>query len=275
MLFGLLGGHGAALANAETYAHILFTGSIAVWANFFLAALLRGGGDAITSGRYMMLASLVQIPLSGVLALGTSWLGIGDWHGLGMAGPAVSSITVMAGAALLQARALWRGKLGFQPSLTGIPLQRRLFWEILKVGLIASFSALTANLTAMAVTGLVGRFGVAALAGYGVGVRLEFMLVPIAFGIGSGLTTLVGVAVGAHDWKRAVRVAWTGGLISAGLIGVLGWTVALMAEGWSRLFASDPQVVGATVAYITHVAPFYCLFGLGLTLSFASQGAGA
>jgi Na+-driven multidrug efflux pump len=42
----------------------------------------------------------------------------------------------------------------------------------------------------------------------------------------------------------------------------------------SRLFSSDPQVIAATVAYITHVAPFYCLFGLGMTLSFASQGAG-
>jgi Na+-driven multidrug efflux pump len=45
-------------------------------------------------------------------------------------------------------------------------------------------------------------------------------------------------------------------------------------EGWARLFTSDPQVVAATVGYITHVAPFYCLFGLGMTLSFASQGAG-
>src|SRR5262249_46406447 len=43
---------------------------------------------------------------------------------------------------------------------------------------------------------------------------------------------------------------------------------------WSRLFTSDPQVIAATVGYITHVAPFYCLFGLGMTLSFASQGAG-
>ena len=33
-------------------------------------------------------------------------------------------------------------------------------------------------------------------------------------------------------------------------------------------------MVEATVAYITRVAPFYCLFGLGMTLSFASQGAG-
>ncbi len=45
-------------------------------------------------------------------------------------------------------------------------------------------------------------------------------------------------------------------------------------EGWARLFTSDAKVVEATVAYITRVAPFYCLFGLGMTLSFASQGAG-
>ncbi len=268
-LYRLLGGHGAALQNAEIYSHVLFTGSIAVWANFFFAALLRGGGDAATPGRYMLIFSLAQVPLSGVLALG-----IGDWPGLGMAGPAVSSVATMSCAALLQARALWRGKLGFTPSLFGIRLEGRLFWQILRVGLIASFSAVTANLTAMLVTGLVGRFGVTALAGYGVGVRLEFMLVPLAFGIGSGLTTLVGVAAGANDWKRAVRVAWIGGLIAAGMIGSLGWVVALLPEGWSRLFTSDPKVIGTTVSYITRVAPFYCLFGLGMTLSFASQGAG-
>ena len=267
--YRLLGGSGAALAHAETYSHVLFTGAVAVWANFFLAALLRGGGDAATPGRYMLVSSLAQIPLSGVLALG-----IGDWPGLGMAGPAVSSVATMAAAALLQAHALWRGKLGFVPSLAGIPLQGRLFWEILRVGLIASFSALTANLTAMLITGLVGRFGVAALAGYGIGVRLEFMLVPLAFGIGSGLTTLVGVAAGANDWRRAVRAAWFGGLVAFALIGAFGWIVALVPEGWAHLFTSDPQVIAATVGYITHVAPFYCLFGLGMTLSFASQGAG-
>ena len=165
-LYRLLGGHGAALANAESYSHVLFTGSIAIWANFFFSALLRGGGDAATPGRYMLIFSVLQMPLSGVLALG-----IGDWPGLGMAGPAASSVATAACSALLQARALWKGKLGFTPALTGIPLRGRLFWEILRVGLISSFSAVTANVTAMAMTGLVGRFGVTALAGYGVGVR--------------------------------------------------------------------------------------------------------
>jgi Na+-driven multidrug efflux pump len=201
-------------------------------------------------------------------------LGIGGWAELGMAGPALSALLTSLVSALLQARALWRGKLGFVPATIGVRLQGRLFWDILRVGLIASFSAFTANLTAMLVTGLVGRFGVAALAGYGIGVRLEFMLVPLAFGIGSGLTTLVGVAAGANDWQRAVRAAWIGSLTAAGALGLCGWILAFVPEGWARLFTCDPQVVAATVGYITRVAPFYCLFGLGMTLSFASQGAG-
>jgi putative MATE family efflux protein len=268
-LYRLLGGDDHALAHALTYSNVLFSGAIVIWANFFLSALLRGGGDAATPGRYMLVSSLAQVPLSYVLALG-----IGDWPGLGMAGPAISSLLTSAVSALLQARALWGGKLGFVPGLDGLALQGRLFWDILRVGLIASFSAFTANLTAMLVTGLVGRFGVAALAGYGIGVRLEFMLVPLAFGIGSGLTTIVGVAAGANDWRRAVRAAWIGSLVAGLGIGAFGWIVALVPEGWARLFTNDPHVIAATVGYITHVAPFYCLFGVGMTLSFASQGAG-
>ena len=268
-LYRLLGGEGRSLANALAYSHVLFSGALVIWANFFLSALLRGGGDAATPGRYMLFSSIAQVPLSYVLALG-----IGDWPGLGMAGPALSSLFTSFVSAILQARALWRGKLGFVPAVAGVRLQGRLFWDILRVGLIASFSAFTANLTAMLVTGLVGRFGVAALAGYGIGVRLEFMLVPLAFGIGSGLTTLVGVAAGANDWKRAVRAAWIGSLTAAGALGLCGWILAFVPEGWARLFTSDPKVIEATVAYITRVAPFYCLFGLGMTLSFASQGAG-
>ncbi|HYI06583.1 MAG TPA: MATE family efflux transporter, partial [Reyranella sp.] len=150
-LYGLLGGEGRSLDNALTYSHVLFSGALLIWANFFLSSLLRGGGDAATPGRYMLYTSIAQVPLSYVLALG-----IGEWPGLGMAGPAISSLLTSLVSAVLQARALWRGKLGFVPAAAGVRLQGRLFWDILRVGLIASFSAFTANLTAMLVTGLVG-----------------------------------------------------------------------------------------------------------------------
>ena len=268
-LYRLMGAVDGALRLAMDYSHVWFAGAVLLWLFAFLSSLLRGGGDAVTPGLYGLLSSMVYMPLAGVLALG-----IGAWPGFGLIGLAIAGMTTTTGTVLLLARVLWRGRLGFVPAFKGVRLQRRLFVEILRVGLLSSITTLTANATAMVMAGLVGRFGVAALAGYGIGVRLEFMVSPIAFGIGTGLTTLVGVAAGAGAWQRAVRAAWIGGLTSFGIIGLIGWTVALMPETWASLFASDPAVIAASAAYITRVAPFYCLFGLALTLYFASQGAG-
>jgi len=268
-LFALLGGSGAALELALSYSHVLFTGAVAIWTSAFLAAVFRGSGDAATPARIGLLASIAYIPLSGSLTLG-----VGDWPGFGVAGSAIASLCVASGATLLQARTIRDRRLGFARKGEALRLQWRIFREILRVGTLGSMTTLIATLTAVSMIGLAGRFGVAALAGYGIGARLEYMIAPVAFGIGSGLTTLVGVAAGAGAWPRAVRVAWTGGLIAFAATGLIGWLVALFPGSWSRLFTSDDQVAAASISYIRHVAPFYGLFGLGISLNFASQGAG-
>lgn len=231
------------------YSDVWFAGAVLLWASAFAGALMRGGGDAATPGLYGLVLSLVYVPTAAILALG-----IGAWPGLGLVGLAVASILTTGVTVVLLARALWSGRLGFEPALRGIRLQRRLFAEVLRVGVLGSFTTLTANVSAMVMTGLVGRFGVAALAGYGIGLRLEFMVAPLAFGIGTGLVTLVGVAAGAEAWQRAVRVAWAGGLAAFGLIGLIGWTVALLPQEWALLFATDAEVVAASVSYTTRVA---------------------
>jgi putative MATE family efflux protein len=268
-IFRWLGGEDDVLRQALAFSHVWFGGAIVLWTSAFLSALLRGGGNSATPGRIGVVMSLIYIPLLGVLALG-----IGNWPGLGLVGCAIAPLITGAASVILLAHAVARGRLGFVPSFAGVRLEPRLFVEILRVGGMGSVTTVTATLTAMLVTALVGRFGTAALAGYSIGMRLEFMVAPLAFGIGTGATTLVGIAAGAGAWPRAVRVAWTGGLIAFAAIGGIGWAVALLPETWSRLFAADPGVVAASVSCIVHVAPFYCLFGLGLTLNFASQGAG-
>jgi putative MATE family efflux protein len=264
-----LGGTGEPLHQALLFSYVWFSGAILQWTVAFLSALLRGGGNAATPGRIGVALSLAYIPLLGVLTLG-----VGGWPGLGLLGGAIAPLITGAAGIVLYARAIGRGRLGFVPGLKGVRLQPRLFVEILRVGAMGSITTITATLTAMLVTGLVARYGTAALAGYSIGMRLEFMMAPLAFGVGTGATTLVGIAAGAGDWPRAVRVAWTGGLVAAAAMGLIGGTIAMMPETWSRLFALDPDVIAASVSCIVHVAPFYCLFGLGLTLNFASQGAG-
>ena len=268
-IFRWLGGTGDVLRQALAFSHVWFSGAILLWIQPFLSALLRGAGNAVTPSRVGMSMSLVYIPLLGMLVLG-----VGDWPGFGLVGGAIAPLITGAVSGVLLARAIARGRLGFMPRLRGVRLQPRLFVEILKVGAMGSITTVTATTTAMLVTGLVGRFGTAALAGYSIGMRLEFMVAPLAFGIGTGATTLVGSAAGAGDWRRAVRVAWVAGMTAFAAIGVIGWTIALMPESWARLFATQPEVIATSIACIVRVAPFYCLFGLGLTLNFASQGAG-
>jgi len=141
-------------------------------------------------------------------------------------------VGVASGTAFFQIRAIQDGRLGFIPALRGVRVRWSIFQEILRVGIPSSITTAVTNLTAVLMIGLVGRFGVFALAGYGIGARLEYMVAPVAFGIGSGLTTLVGVAAGADAWRRAVRVAWIGGLIAFVTVGLIGWLVLLSPDLW-------------------------------------------
>ena len=51
--------------------------------------------------------------------------------------------------------------------------------------------------TILVLTGLVGQFGEEALAGYGIGSRIEFLMSSLIFGIGATMTSLVGMSIGA------------------------------------------------------------------------------
>src|SRR5215475_7549093 len=179
-VYGALGGSGAALDRAEAFAAVLFLGSFAHWIANSMASVLRGTGDMKTPGYALVITAALQIPLTGALTMG--WFGL---PALGICGPAAASVISFSFAAL------WMSS-----RLTGRHAALRLHWpaggfrwasfrDILKVGVIACLVVILTNGTVLTVTGLIGRQGDAAIAGYGIGSRLEYMLVPISFSIGA------------------------------------------------------------------------------------------
>lgn len=262
-------GSGAALGEALMFGALWSLAGPLVWVNFFLSAMLRGGGDAVTPARISLPLSALYVPVCGVMMLGA-----GPLPGLGIAGLPLAAILSNIVSIALQARALWRGKLGFMPLATLLPLRPQVHVEILRTGLPASLNSVVAMATGLLATGLVGQFGTAALAGWGIALRLEFMLAPVAFGIGSGAMTLVGIAAGAGDWRRAVRASWLAAVTAFLVVGIVGWIVALVPGSWARLFSADPDVLAAAVACLRWTGPVFCLFALGLALNFAYQGMG-
>ncbi len=270
-IFASLGGGDAPVAAAMTYALVFFPGCIAVWLCHASLSVIRGTGNMQFPAVLLLLVSSVAIPLSGVLSLG--W---GPFPALGMAGLALGLIVAHGVGALVAIGYILTGRSGLRFGGALGRMNIGMFRDILSVGALASVNALLTVLTIVLMVGLVGRYGATALAGYGLGARLEFLMIPIIFGIGAAMTAMVGANIGAGNHARALRIAWTGSLAAAGIVGVIGAILALFPDLWLGLFLdpSETEALAAGRSYFRHVAPFYAFFGLGLALYFASQGAG-
>jgi Na+-driven multidrug efflux pump len=209
----------------------------------------------------------ILIPLSPALIFG--W---GPFPNLGVAGGgvAITVFFVLATAALVGFLRSSRSPL----RLRIVPLSRRLFGQILGVGLLSAVGTVQVNLTVVLVTAAVGRFGADAIAGYGIASRLDYIQIPIIFGIGTALLTMVGISVGAGDMARARRIAWKGAALAFAVTQVIGITAFLFPSVWIGWFSSDPKVHEMGALYLRNVAPVCGAVGLGLALYFASQGVG-
>jgi Na+-driven multidrug efflux pump len=155
-----------------------------------------------------------------------------------------------------------------------VRLRVAMFADILKVGIPTAINAMLTNLTVILVTGAVGLFGTSALAGYGISSRLDYIMIPLLFGISTATLTMVGVNVGAGQTARARRIGWISGMVGLLFTGSIGLAVALFPTVWLHLFSHDADVVREGTTYLRIVAPAYSALGFGFVVSFAAQGAG-
>lgn len=268
-MFQQLGGRGEVLLEASRYGAWVFLATPAIWLFNTLISIVRGSGNMRVPSGSMLAASLLQVALGAVLGLGL--LGVPRF---GMQGVALGQVI----AYYLAAAVLWwyvrSGRSAVRLAFRGVPLQWPLFQDILKVGALACLSPLLTVGTVLVVTSLVAGYGNDALAGYGIGSRLEFLLVPIAFGVGVASVPMVGMAIGAGDLQRARSAAWAAAGASAVLLGSIGTLFMLWPNLWAGMFTSDPAVLEHARSYLRWAGGGFAFFGLGLTLYFAAQGAG-
>jgi Na+-driven multidrug efflux pump len=210
----------------------------------------------------------VLVPLSPVLIFG-----FGPVPALGIAGGGVAMVLFSAAGTAVLAWYVLSGRnlARLRPARLRWPL----FRDILGVGAVAALTSVQTNVVIALTTALVaGAAGPDAVAGYGTGARLEYLLVPLVFGLGGPLVALVGTNIGAGQRERALRIALIGGAIAFAITEAIGVATAVWPHAWMALFSTDPHVTEAGSTYLRGVGPFYGFFGLALALYFASQGAG-
>ena len=204
-LYAAMGGQGASLEAAMLYSNVVFGGTVLVWLMNALASVIRGTGNMFVPAMAICIGVVLLVPLSPALIFGFGPLPAMGIVGGGLAVLLTTTLTaavlgwyVLAGHSVVRVR--WSG------------LQGSMLADILRVGAVGSISTLQTSLTILLATALVGAAaGPAGVAGYGTGGRLEYLLIPVAFGFGGPMVALVGTNIGAGQPARALRIALTGG----------------------------------------------------------------
>jgi putative MATE family efflux protein len=268
-IYSLMGGRGLVLEQALAYSNVLFAGCVSLWLTNALAAIVRGAGHMSVAAKSLLAGSVLQ-----VLSAGGLIFGVGPLPKMGIGGAAAGIVVGNAFAAALLLHFLVNRCVELRLRFIGQPLKMAPINMLFKLGSLAAVNPISTTATVMVITGFVARLGVDVLAGYGIGARLELLLVPMVFGFGAASTSLVGVHFGANAISRGHLVGWTAAWYSATLCGLVGGAVALFPELWANLFTQVEAVREACRAYLQIVGPFYAFYGMSLCLYFASQGAG-
>ena len=177
-----------------------------------------------------LVGAIVTIPASPMLIFG-----LGPFPRLGISGAGLAFGLYYSAAMLVLLRYMATGRSGL--TLRIVRLRWRLFADILKVGVPTAVNAMLTNLTVILVTAAVGLFGTKALAGYGISSRLDYIMIPLLFGISTATLTMVGVNMGAGQIARARKIGWTSGLVGLTITGTIGLLVAMFPMVWLHLFS--------------------------------------
>lgn len=269
LVFRWMGGHGEILSAALAYGNVAFSGAVSICMLNLLGSVVRGTGNMGLPAGVIVGSVIAHVLISPVLIFG--W---GPMPALGPAG-AGWGLTISFGVGSLVLLVYLRSPRSLVTlALRGVPLQWGLFAQILKVGVPGLINVVITNLSVVLLTGIAGHLGRDMAIGYAMGARLEYILIPLAFGFGTAIVAMVGTNWGAKQYRRAYRIAWTGGATVGAICAAIGLIVALFPGVWMGLFTSDDEIIRVGALYLQIVGPIYGFYGFGMALYFATQGFG-
>jgi putative MATE family efflux protein len=264
-LFRLMGASGPVHASATLFARVLFGGAAITFLGGMFDSVMRGEGNVRVPAIWSTTSLVLQMGCTPLFMFAFGW---------GLNGAALAMLACQLVATVARARWLLGGRGLVRPAFrlpcfTLAPVR-----EILRVGVPSALSTSASNVGLMTLTAVVTRLGDADLAAYGLGTRLDFLLMSFGYGFGAAVLTLVGMAAGARrlDAMRAFVVR--GAAFAAITLAVPGLLVCWRPSLWLGLFTADPGIHAVGTQYFRIIGPSYPFVGISMVVGFAFQGLG-
>jgi putative MATE family efflux protein len=241
----------------QEYIHIWFYGAVFLALPLTCNSILRASGNTRVPGLLMTLSAVINCILDPILIFG-----LFGAPRMELAGAALATV-IAWGVSLIGAvyYVLLKKRL-IKLSLPPLAQLLRSWREIARVAVPAATTHLLVPLSFALVTGLVATHGPAAVAGFGVGSRIEPLAMVVVMALSSVLIPFVGQNWGAGRLDR-VHLAVKTGQLFALLWGLISFLVLAVGADWiALLFSRDPTVIRVVRAYLWTVPVSYGALGM-------------
>ncbi|MCK9554879.1 MATE family efflux transporter [bacterium] len=268
-LLEILGASSEVVMCGTGYLQIIFASIFIMFFLFLISAIFQGAGDVKTPMLLLAFSTLINIILDPLLIFG-----IGPFPEMGINGAAWATVISRAIGSIIALEILLKGRSLIHVRLSEYRLDLDIMWRIFKIGISSSAQMSFRSMMNLAIMALVASFGTFAVVAYGIGTRLEMIVIMPGFGFAGAAATLVGQNLGAQNSSRAEKSGWVATSYYAVFMVAMTLIFLAFAPFLVSIFNNNSEVVRLGTTYLRIMAFSFIFTAVGMTLNRSIIGAG-
>lgn len=249
---------------AKDYLRYLFFGTTFIVMSFAFSNLIRGEGNAKISMIGMMIGTIVNIVLDPIMILSLN---------MGVAGAGIATVIGNICSVAFYIAYLLKGNTRLSIDVKDFSIQG-IIGGVLSIGIPASFNNLLMSVSNILLNIYLKDYGDYAIAGMGVAMKANMLVVMLQLGLASGIQPLVGYNFGAENYKRMKKIMNFSMLVNVVIGVVLSAIYIIFTDSIIMIFIKDAEVVEYGSKMLKALMLSGALIGIMFVFSFSFQAMG-
>lgn len=192
----LVGASNDTMEYASQYLNIVAVGIPFLIVSNTFSNVIRSEGKAKTAMAGMIIGNMVNIVLDPVMILGLHW---------NVAGAAVATVLGNIASAIFYLRHLLSKNTMLSIHIKDYRMGNQIATGVCAIGIPASLNSILMSVSNILINNVMTRYGDMAVAGLGVAMKVNMIVVMLLIGLGSGIQPLLGYCYGAGNKKRYIE----------------------------------------------------------------------
>ncbi|MBL1320337.1 MAG: MATE family efflux transporter [Methylophaga sp.] len=240
-LFAMMGADGNYTDDAIRYLTIILPTLIFLAHGMAANGILNSLGDTISFRNSLLVAFLANVVLDPLFMFGFGW---------GVYGLAIATALTQLGSAIYLTIKVRQSMLGQSLTPSNLIPSWLYYSPLLRQSLPASMNMFLMALGSIVITAAVAQFGEDAVAGLGVALRIEQLVLLPTVGLNIAVLSIVSVNFGGQQYQRMTKVALESITIGTSIMIVSGIALFILAPLLLSLFTNNPAIIAVGTSYL-------------------------